>query len=381
MNARMLSYWESRSFHRTPDFVVIGCGIVGSFTALFHKRRFPHHHVVIVERGPFPIGASVKNAGFACFGSPSELLEDIATEGKEIALGRVEERWRGLLELRAELGDGPIGLELCGGHEVFRAHDPLYTRVSAGFDELNASLLDLFGTDVYHWNDAAERFGLARGVRIASTDLEGAIDTGMMMSALLRKVREAGVTIRTGADVVALEETTDRITLVLADGTRMSAGHVVVATNGFTKQLLPDVDVSPGRGQVLITTPIAGLKLKGTFHLDAGYYYFRDVDGAVLLGGGRNLDPIGETTFEDATTPVIEQALDRVLRELILPDREFRVAVRWSGVMGFGTRSKSPLVQRRSERITLAVRLGGIGVAMGIRVARKAAALASDGIA
>ena len=58
---------------------VIGGGIVGLFTALFHKRAHPSHHVVVLEKGAFPSGASVRNAGFACFGSPSELLADIAT--------------------------------------------------------------------------------------------------------------------------------------------------------------------------------------------------------------------------------------------------------------------------------------------------------------
>ena len=75
------------------------------------NEAFPHHHVVVLERGPFPSGASVKNAGFACFGSPSELLADLYNEGTDAMLYRVEERWHGLLELRKELGDATIGFE------------------------------------------------------------------------------------------------------------------------------------------------------------------------------------------------------------------------------------------------------------------------------
>jgi hypothetical protein len=40
--------------------------------------------------------------------------------------------------------------------------------------------------------------------------------------------------------------------------------------------------------------------------------------------------------------------------------------------MAFGSRSKSPLVERIGERVVVAVRMGGMGVAIGIRVARRA---------
>jgi glycine/D-amino acid oxidase-like deaminating enzyme len=48
--------------------------------------------------------------------------------------------------------------------------------------------------------------------------------------------------------------------------------------------------LKPARAQVLITKPIDSLKIKGTFHMDRGYYYFRNIDNRVLIGGGRNLD-------------------------------------------------------------------------------------------
>ncbi|MBL0127451.1 MAG: hypothetical protein IPP83_08300 [Flavobacteriales bacterium] len=116
----------------------------------------------------------------------------------------------------------------------------------------------------------------------------------------------------------------------------------------------------------------------GTFHLGEGFYYFREYQGAVLLGGGRNLDVAGETTTADGTTEQIQSALEELLRTVILPGREFKIARRWSGVMGFGAKSKAPIIERVSPRVTAAVRLGGMGVAIGIRVARKAAALLKD---
>ena len=369
----MLSIWESSSFHRRPHLVVIGGGIVGLFAALFHKRQHPDHHVLVVERGDHPSGASVKNAGFACFGSPSELLADIAKEGTDAMLHRVEERWLGLQELRQELGDANIGFEGTGGHEIYRAGDVLYPQVAEGFDGLNTSLRSIFGKTVFRWdNDAIKRFGL-RGVdHLVRTDLEGPIDPGNMMQALLRKVVEAGVVFRPNTHIDRIEDDGNSVRLVMKGGGVIEAERIIVATNGYTSALLPRLDVVPARGQVLLTAPIPDLKLLGTYHLDEGFYYFRDHRGAVLLGGGRNLDIAGETTMEDGISDGIQQALERLLRDVIVPDRPFTIAQRWSGIMGFGSASKSPIIERVSERVGVAVRLGGMGVAIGIRVARKA---------
>jgi hypothetical protein len=357
---------------------VIGGGIVGLFTALFHKRAHPHHHVLVLERGPFPSGASVKNAGFACFGSPSELLADMDSEGADTMLDRVNERWLGLLELRKELGDGNIGFEPTGGHEVYRAHDPLYTRVAERFDALNDLLRPLFGRTVFQWDEQAlERTGMAGLQHLARTGLEGPVDSGALMSTLLRKAISEGVLFRPHAEVVGFEEGSEAVLIRLADGEEIHAARVAVATNAWTQELLPQLDVVPARGQVLLTKPVPGLRLRGTYHHDEGFYYFRDHAGGVLLGGGRNLDIPGETTALEGTTPLVQDALVRLLDEMILPGTSYTIARRWSGIMGMGP-SKGPIVERTSERVVAAVRLGGMGVAIGIRVARKAAGMVQE---
>ncbi len=374
----MFSIWERTSFHQTPDLAVIGAGIVGLFTVLHYKRRFPHHQVIVLERGPHPSGASVKNAGFACFGSPSEILADIDAEGTDVALARVEERWLGLRELRAELGDAHIGFEASGGHELYAANDPLYTRVVDRFDELDSALRGIFGRSVYEWYDERKGDLGLRTDHIAFTDLEGPLDTGMMMRALLSKVSAEDVAIHFNCEVVACEETATSAMIRMKDGSVINAARAVIATNGYARELLTSIDVVPARGQVLLTSPIEGLKLKGTFHINEGYYYFRDYQGCVLLGGGRQLDKSGETTTEDAVTPLIQDALEKLLREVIIPDRAFSIDQRWSGVMGFRSRGKSPLIERISPHVVAAVGLGGMGVAIGIRVAKKAAELVGE---
>ncbi|MBL7962427.1 MAG: FAD-binding oxidoreductase [Flavobacteriales bacterium] len=372
----MLSPWESATFHARPHLVVVGAGIVGLFTALHYKRKNPGHVVLVLEEGPFPQGASVKNAGFACFGSPSELLADMVAEGEAAALARVAERWHGLHELRAELGDQAIGYEPTGGHELFHVNDPLYTRVAEGFGPLNELLRPLTGGDTYTWeNELPTRLGMAPGLRCARTVHEGALNSGHLIRMLLAKVISEGVLVRTSARVVNLAEEADVVDIRLQDGSCVKCGKVVVATNGRASDLLPELDIRPARGQVLLTTPIPGLALRGTFHMHEGFYYFRDHQGGVLLGGGRHLDIAGETTASEGLTDLIQQDLEHLLRETILPGRPFTITQRWSGTMGFRAKGKEPYVGLVSERVGAAVGLSGMGVAIGIRVARRAAGL------
>ena len=71
-----LSYWEQNTWLNDIDVAVVGSGIVGLCCAIRLKERFPEKKIVVFERGQLPSGASTKNAGFACFGSTSELLDD-----------------------------------------------------------------------------------------------------------------------------------------------------------------------------------------------------------------------------------------------------------------------------------------------------------------
>ena len=68
-----LSYWEYRSFLEEADAVVVGGGLVGLTAAIYLRQHRPQARVLVLERDVLPNGASTKNAGFACFGSVSEL--------------------------------------------------------------------------------------------------------------------------------------------------------------------------------------------------------------------------------------------------------------------------------------------------------------------
>ncbi|MDX1333931.1 MAG: FAD-dependent oxidoreductase, partial [Robiginitalea sp.] len=151
--------------------------------------------------------------------------------------------------------------------------------------------------------------------------------------------------------------------LLKTDRFELHCRKLLLATNGFAASL-GALAVKPARAQVLLTSPIKGLKVQGTFHMDAGYYYFRNVGDRLLLGGGRNLDPEGETTTAFGQTEVIQNRLETLLEEVILPGKQFRVAQGWSGIMGVGNQKK-PILKKLSENVACGVRLGGMGIAIG----------------
>ncbi|RYZ31199.1 MAG: FAD-binding oxidoreductase, partial [Sphingobacteriales bacterium] len=113
----MFSYWERQSFLHY-DHIIVGAGIVGLSTAIELRERFPAKRVLVLERSLFPYGASTRNAGFACMGSFTELLDDLKYNSEEAMVALFLERKRGLDILRERLGDDAIGYRQRGSYEL-----------------------------------------------------------------------------------------------------------------------------------------------------------------------------------------------------------------------------------------------------------------------
>ena len=182
-----------------------------------------------------------------------------------------------------------------------------------------------------------------------------------------------------GIEVISLQDSGDKTVITTSRKLDITCKRVIVATNGFAKQLLPMSPTQPARAQVLITQPIKKLKLKGTFHFDNGYYYFRNVGNRLLFGGGRNIDFATEETYELGVTSIIQNQLNRLLKEMILPNTPFDVEMRWSGIMGVGSEKRS-IVKAVHKNIFCAVRMGGMGIAIGSLVGDEVATLAIDSL-
>ncbi len=369
----MISFWERESF-TNYDFIVVGSGIVGLSAAISYTESFPQSRVLVLERGIFPSGASTKNAGFACIGSPTELLSDLQTMTEAEVVGLVKLRYDGLNLLRQRLGDEAIDYQALGSYEILSEKE-LYCLDR--LDELNQLLFPILNGNAFSIakSEWIEQFGFnPQFVRaMVVNHFEGQIDTGKMMQSLLRLAQQKGITIINGAEVVAFHDAQTEE----SGGVRVIVNHglvdstitfhtekMAICTNAFVRQLIPDLLVQPGRGQVLVTHPIENLPFKGIFHFDEGYYYFRNFGNRVIFGGGRNLNFNAETTTEMHTTPQILTELVRKLQTLILPHTPFFIDTQWAGIMAFG-QDKIPFLKKVSPNVAIGVKLSGMGVAIG----------------
>jgi glycine/D-amino acid oxidase-like deaminating enzyme len=367
-----LSYWELKNWFTQVDYTIVGSGIVGLHAALRLREKFPNSKILVLEKGMLPQGASTKNAGFACFGSLSEIIDDLKNHSEEDVFRLVQKRWQGLQLLRKRLGDAAIDFKPYGGFELFLKEDEsTYHECLSRLPFINEILKPLFKTDVFA--KEVDRFEF-KGIHeyLVFNPFEAQIDTGNMMQALLKQAVSENILILNQQTVTSYFESEKGVEVALGNFS-FTSKKLLFATNGFANSLTNGA-VKPARAQVLITEPITNLDIKGTFHLDKGYYYFRNIDDRILLGGGRNLDFETETTTAFGQTEIIQNKLEQLLKEVILPNRKVEIAHRWSGIMGVGT-SKNPIVSQLSENVYCGVRLGGMGVAIGSLIGTELAEL------
>lgn len=372
-----LSYWERERLIGGCDVVVIGAGIVGLNTAIRFKTKHPHARVAVFDRSPITGGGSSRNAGFACFGSVTELLEDLKTLSPEEVYFLVDRRYRGLQALRNMLGDDAIGYSACGGYEVFSKQDaPRASAAVAAIDQLNALLTPLTQSATYEVMDTehfCEERRLSGFHTVIANRHEGAIDTGLMIRSLRKLAAQMGVEIYNGLAIEAIE-TTGEGAEILLQGSRIAVPLVFVCANGFAAELLPELDVKPARNLVMVTQPLPYTPPEGTYHMHEGYVYFRSIENRMLIGGGRHLDEAWSTAGE-GVPPHIRAWLIDVLHTHITPGLSCEIDCEWTGYLGVGT-TRQPIVQKIAPGIVCAVRMGGMGVAIGTLIGQEAADLA-----
>lgn len=297
--------------------LIIGGGIAGT-SLLWHLAQ---HRIdaVLVERHHVAWGASGRNAGFLLAGVASSYAEAIKKYGRE----KAREVW----EITNENHDRMI--EAARGQDV--GHRRLGSAVLPASDAERALLVE--SEQLLHEDGFEARWD---GTRLVNPR-DGEVDPSAMVAALARQAR--GGAIRERVDVVALDARRHGV-IVTAGDVQCEAGVVILATNGYTAQLVPSVEIQPTRAQMVATAPdsypIADVPVYSNF----GYRYWRQLaTREVLLGGWRDTSPDAEKTYDDEPTEEIQQQLDRALTSLGVTAE---VTHRWAGTMGF-TESGLPL--------------------------------------
>jgi gamma-glutamylputrescine oxidase len=355
-----LSFWEKEFLQEKFDVTIIGAGITGISTAISLLEKNPNLRVCIVERSAMSLGASTKNAGFSCFGSPTEILDDVKNMGENLTGKVIKMRWEGLKILKQRVPVEQMKYVQSGGFEIFAKSD-------STFDEVKEKLVWLndFAGEIIQQNQVYrilynKNLGEFHREYIFNS-FEGSLQPVLMMHSLQNKARALGVSLFTNINVHRIDQ--ENHCLVLDTGDLLPYRILCICTNGFAKQLVPELEVFPARNQVLMTKPLPDIPFTGCFHFDKGYYYFRNYENRILLGGARNSDPEKENTDQFGLTENIQKRLLHFL-EKIYPGATDHIDTWWSGILGIGY-EKMPVLKWVSNNIICGVRLGGMGVAIG----------------
>jgi hypothetical protein len=282
-------------------------------------------------------------------------------------------RLDGLRELFELVDQTQIQYDACGSWDIIRNEDETIT--PDFIEYLNGKLHEITGENTVYTEDKTKHIHSGfHGIKTSYLNrLEGAIHTGKLIQELQRSCSMKGINLLFGVNVLSFDSSETGVEVQTSMG-MLKTSKLLVCTNAFAKEFLSDI--LPARAQVLITKPIPQLAINGTFHMESGYYYFRNIGNRILFGGGRNLDFLEETTTEFDTTDKIQEKLKHYLKEIILPNTPFEIDYAWSGIMAVGS-EKKPIVQKMNKNVAFGVRMGGMGVAIGASVGKQLSNLIS----
>jgi sarcosine oxidase subunit beta len=348
---------------RSPDVIVVGGGVTG--TSIAWRLAEAGHRVLLLERRGICGGASGRNAGHTGAGSGMHIAPQTARALHAITTANLQL----LKSLPDELGQD-FELRLPGSMDVITTPEQLahvketvITKYEAGSD---VELLD---------PDAARSIMPSLSPRIlgaAYTRDRGHLWPFALVTGMADAATREGAEIRTGARVERLVRAGDRITGVVVDNEPILAGEVVLATNAWTPQLLPELPTGalvPARGQILVTQPLPPL-LACPFGTNFDKEYGRQTPGGqIVCGGYRRLDvDEGLGTYREEVTLPVLAGIARCLTDLFPVLRgKARVVRAWSGIMGF-TADGLPLIGRYEPApgLTIAAGFNGSGFSWGV---------------
>ena len=359
------------SLPTTADVVIIGAGLTGCATAFWLQRLYGRSSVIVDARG-LAGGATGRNGGHLWPNPKSdferitveELLSFIEAEGIECDLTH----------------DGAVALERCAPEEGVEYHDAAGDpEVGEGEDEDwgETPVLDAAACTARLQTDAFTEATLYDGARQFYPAKVAAALLRASEATLYAPVRVLSLeAVEASSAAESAEDHTDPeasgTTLVTTDRGVVRARSVVVCTNGWAAELLPELadHLVPCRNQVVMTAPVpAALAWEvGALSVDSDVgarelYMIRRPDGRLCLGGARALEPgaaVGST--DDASLSAdVGAYLRRFLREAFPRLGEVRIEAEWTGVLGF-TRDKKPLVGLVRPNVFVGVGFCGHGM-------------------
>ena len=369
------SYWEHKHWFEKQDIVIVGAGLTGTLSAIAIKKKFPNRKVAVIEAHPIPRGASTKNAGFACFATIGEILDDLSTTSENKVIETISLRYSGLSLLKELVPSVSMLYSGNGGCELFNtSHE--YDKCIDKLDYVNSLIQEATGLSNCLSKVKIEDSGVGnRTSQLYKSAIfnsnEGSLNPVKLIKQLNHIAINLGVSFHYGLKVNSYNAENDKV-YVDVNGMELICQELIFCTNAFAQDHFPQEDIKPARNIVLVSVPHDDV-LQGNYHCEQGYIYFRNIENRLLIGGARNINLLAESTSKFGFNPEIESFLKEFAHsKLGLKNLQF--PYKWSGIIATG-QSKFPIIKKVENHVYTALRMGGMGVAISSAVAQQVADL------
>ncbi|TLD06645.1 uncharacterized protein PgNI_08502 [Pyricularia grisea] len=394
-SSKLMGFRSTEDLPEHADIVIVGSGITGAFAAHFLKEGWAKDlSVVMLDAREACWGSSGQNIG-----SIDTLIFDNAWDVSAMSLESIQ-------LLRDFVRDNEIPCEWQDCLGVYVTQQPVIGYSSASVADIKTAMPDSLGQviDAVTWDRSVtssppirvDRDPMATGggwdvekIRETLAGLGMQDSDGVVLQANTATVHPYRLVAwilerlleRHEADRFALHTHTPVTRLsqrdgggVAADGSdqrnwtlatprgEISAGRVLLATNGYTSALLPDLEdlIIPVRCQAAAAAQTGGVSLKkGPVDLENRIYTFLCEDGKraerlvqrggsggqLIVAGGRHVAAdfgVGHCR-DDVTEPMVERHLENILRGFMDGERMNETESRadlpevrhWAGIEGY----------------------------------------------
>jgi len=371
MYNKIESFWQDDYYFPAYDVVIVGSGFTGLVAGIELLLRKPKWKIGIFESQTHGTLASSRNAGFMCFGSPTELISDIDNNGEESVTKLLQQKLIGQNTLLKHLAGNKGIYRKCSGYELFETDSSVeeLDLVREQLPVLNKILAS--GTLITDYFSSVSQYPFNQRFSSVKFKSEGQLHPTAAVAALSKKFLNLGGKLHLGTSVTHWAKQGNGFELECQVKEKILSKELIVANNGFASELVPNFEVQPQRAQVMVTSPLKALRYNGNFHMEKGYVYFRNVGNRLLLGGLRNTDFVTEQTSELGLNSTIQANLDTLLKKLI-PNETVEITHRWSGIMGFRA-AQVPKLHMHESGIVIAAGMNGMGTLLGPALGKEAA--------
>jgi glycine/D-amino acid oxidase-like deaminating enzyme len=341
------------------DIVIIGAGIVGAACAMECARG--GLKVMVLDRGAIAGGTTAAGMGHIVVMDDSEPQFALTSFSRSL--------WQQLLpELPKDIEFDPCGTLWVAVDDqemiAVKQKSQFYSQRGIRVETLDSAALEKAEPNL--------RPGLAAGLRVPD---DAVLYPPCAAAFLLKRAQEHGAKLQTGAFVRDLLPNGE---VVLAAGSKFSAGIIVNATGPWSPGLTAGLPVRKRKGHLVITDRYPGF----VHHQIIELGYLKSAHATSADSVAFNIQPrkngqmlIGSSRQFDAEETEINQAiLDRMLRRALeyLPSLGKLSAIRaWTGHRA-ATPDKLPLIgpSLESDRIWLATGHEGLGITTSLGTAR-----------